>query len=513
MRITLPPPGQALLLQEAKRYTLSHSGAVEVFIGERAFAFSAHLDGFPLEIPHAVGHLERLRVLTDAGETLEFPVQIEPREEKLSPEAWSAMLAELDAWLSGVTVGSEVATHGHVSAEGVGAPRLVEALLPLLPALPRALRTILEAPRERARTEVEDVPIHAVRRADSATVRWLSRHPEAMAALGGGPQKHPPLVPQRLGLETVDHPANRYLAWLVLRIVSILDDCAKELRSLDDKLAAKPDQAENRAWLLPKIAELEAETLKLRELRTRSFLCSLPPQTATEAALTVFQDDPRYARFHRLARPFLSPRFRLQSSEDAPKAAMRPSFTLYELWTFLRVQRLLEDELRGARWSHDKLGSLLSFDGTGEDARYVADIPEKGRLELLFNPTFWGYFNRRQTGRFSLTGERRPDLVVTWKPLSGEGRWLCLDAKYRAGRSNLADAFTSVHIYRDALRYDAFGGPCQAAYLLVPAQDPACAPWFSSDFRGYGLGAFRLTPGEAPNDDLAKQLLKDLGIG
>lgn len=513
MRITLPPPGQALLLQEAKRYTLSHSGAVEAFLGKRRLTLNVELGGFSLEIPHAVGHLERLLVTTDAGETLHCSVRIEPREEKLSPEAWSAMLADLDAWLSGVTVGEEVATHGQVSAMGVSAPRLVEALLPTLPALRGALRTILEAPRERARTEVEDVPIHAVRRADGATVRWLSRHPEVVSALGDGGSGRPPLVPQRLGLDTVDHPANRYLAWLALRVLAVLDDCAKELRRIDHKLAASPDDAEDRAWLSPKLAGIEAEAEELRALRTRSFLRSLPVQTATEASLAVFQDDPRYARFHRLARPFLSPRFRLQSSEDSPKAAIRPSFTLYELWTFLALQRLLERELQDGVWSHDKLNTLLSLDSTGEGALYRADLPGQGRLDLLFNATFRGYFNRCKNDRFSLTGERRPDLVLTWKPLSGEARWICLDAKYRAGRSNLADAFESLHIYRDSLRYEDFGDRCRTAYLLTPAQDNDCADWFSADFiETYGLGAFRLTPGGAMGAELLARILRDLGV-
>lgn len=503
----LPPPYEVVRLEEARTYWISHSAATAAWLDERKLPWKEHRDAFELEIGHYVGALSRLRLET-AEKELAYPVEVLPREEKLSPEAWSAMLADLDAWLSGVTVGGEIARHGEVSTMGVSAPWLVEALLPLLRPLRDALQRILGEPRERSQTEVEDVPLHAVRRADGATIRWLSRHPEAVAGMRGDFDGRPPLVPQRLASETFDHPANRYLAWLVRRIVETLEACAKRLEQLSRTERAQADEAGQR-WLLARAASFADEAKALDALRKRSFLRSLAPQTATEAALTVFQDDPRYARFHRLARPFFSPRFRLNDSEN-PQAAIRPSFEIYELWTFLAVERLLKEALEIECWSsRDGFEELRSLGSSKHQVEFTAKL-DKGELRLLFQPRFPSYYARGQCARFSLSKERYPDLVITWRPTSGPLAWVCLDAKYRAGRVNLADAFESLHIYRDSLRYE---GPCRAAWLLVPARGEDCEEWFSAEFfEDYGLGAVQLTPGERLPTELSERLREKLGF-
>lgn len=505
----LPPPHEVLRLEEARTHWLSHSGATAAWLDELELPWNASREAFQLEIGHFVGVMPRLRLLTESGET-EYRVEVLPREEKLSPEAWSVMLADLDAWLSGVTVGSEIARHGEVSTAGASAPWLVSALLPLLPALRDALQRIADEPRERSRTELEDVPLHAVRRADSATIRWLSRHPEAVLGRRGDFDGRPPLVPQRLARETFDHPANRYLVWLVRRIVETLEGCAEKLEQLSRTDRAKADEA-GQKWLSAKAARCADEAEKLDAMRKRSFLRSLPSQTATEAALTVFQDDPRYARFHRLARPFLSPRFRLRDSEN-PKAAIRPSFDLYELWTFLAMEHLLRQALPNAKWSQKGYGNLLRLDSHGTGAHCSAALPE-GTLELHFNLRFRSYLKRGEGKRFSLSRARRPDLVVTWKPHSGDARWICLDAKYRVSAENLGDAFQSLHIYRDSLIYEDFGDKCRAAWLLVPAQEEGCEEWFSAKFfEDYGLGAVQLTPGESRPIELVVRIFEKLGL-
>ena len=504
----LPPPKDVVRLEEARTHWISHSGATAVRLDRLELPWDASRKAFKLEIGHYAGEMPRLRLVTDGGE-MTYPVEVLPRAEKLSPEAWAAMLADLDAWLSGVTVGMQTATHGEVGTMGVPAPLLAMALVELLPTLRAALQSILDAPRARTRTRVEEVPLPMVRRADGATIRWLSRHPEAVAGMRGD-YDVPPLAPQRLASETFDHPANRYLAWLVRRIAEALRECSAELRRLANSDRAK-DDPHGQAWLSDRATRIEDEADRLVAMRTRSFLRSLPPQTATEAALTVFQDDPRYARFHRLARLFLSPRFRLRSS-DHPKAAMRPSFELYELWTFLAMERLLRDALPTATWSRQGFEKLLDPGSTGTGAGCAAKLDE-GTLRIRFNLRFYGFLNRGERRRFSLSKARRPDLVITWEPTCGTPSWVCLDAKYRVGPDALADAFASLHLYRDSLRYVPFGGPCRAAWLLVPARDPACEPWFSEAFfESHGLGVVRLRPGERLPSEFVRTVLRTLGI-
>ncbi|XXU41802.1 nuclease domain-containing protein [Sorangium sp. So ce1000] len=119
-----------------------------------------------------------------------------------------------------------------------------------------------------------------------------------------------------------------------------------------------------------------------------------------------------------------------------------------------------------------------------------------------------GYLARGTSDRYSISGERRPDIAISFDPPGGPRSWICLDAKCRVRREALADSFTSLHIYRDALRWETFGGLCRGGLLLVPAVESACQPWFADDFRErFGIGAWRLTPGEPPDLDLAKLIL------
>lgn len=231
----------------------------------------------------------------------------------------------------------------------------------------------------------------------------------------------------------------------------------------------------------------------------------LVPQPPTEAALLVVTDDPLYARVHRVCRPFLSPRFRLDGT--GPGAAVRPSFHLYEVWCFFATQRQLAAALPDWSWSLRGAKNLLALRGTGAGAVWSAEGPT-GSLRLLFNPTFASYFQREGRDRWSLSGERRPDLVVTFSGEDGVRSWLCLDAKYRAGRKNLGDALSSAHIYRDSLRYEGYGGSCRAAVLLAPARAAEAGEWFGAEFRRrHGMGIEALTPGRADESQLGRWLV------
>lgn len=88
------------------------------------------------------------------------------------------------------------------------------------------------------------------------------------------------------------------------------------------------------------------------------------------------------------------------------------------------------------------------------------------------------------------------------------GRWLCLDAKYRVGRRNLADAFSSVHIYWDALRYEGRGGSCREVALLAPAITPDSKEWFSETFFDkFRCGVWELHPGVKPNSRFSRWIV------
>ncbi|WP_437603074.1 DUF2357 domain-containing protein [Sorangium sp. So ce590] len=504
-----------LHLEEARTYHVNAppgAGAPRAWLGPRELPWSEERGSFTLDVGQWVGSAS-LRVAHGAQETV-VAVEVAPRREKLSEGAWLALLADLEAWSPGLAIGLEGGGVGTVQTEGTTATVLAAALLPLVPALVRAVRAIAAAPRELATATREDVPLRAVRRADRETLHWLARHPAAACAvdpwLAARAGQLDPYVPQDTTHETIDHPVNRYIAWLVGRVARVLGDLGGALGRAAGNPRLQPDTAQ---WCRARARAAAGAADELSATLRRTFLGSLTPTPATEAALLAVQDDPVYARAHALARPFLSPRFRLRESLDGGEAPVRPSFELYELWALLAVQRALAEALDGWTWTWRQAPASELLAGFGAGAAFTARRAEDGaRVVIRYNMTFPGYLARGTSDRYSVSGERRPDIVISFEPPGGPRSWICLDAKYRVRREALADAFVSLHIYRDALRWETFGGTCRGGLLLAPAVDPECQPWFAAEFRErFGIGAWRLTPGEPPDLALARHILAMAG--
>lgn len=486
------------VLEEATEYRLrAASGSLT----------SAHLDRLPLSLID--GNTARLYIgfwtstaralrLEVGGQRVERRVRVVPARDKLDGQAWTRMLTDLERWLPAIGVGASGGTAGGLDAGGAASAGFTAvALLPLVPALMAALRSITASPRERTVEHVEHVPLRAIRRAVPSALAWLSRHPRAAAAMDAwgslersGPE---PTLPRVAAFEDTHHPVNRYVAWAIARA----SKCLRQLAGRLEKVAGAGGstlQADVAQWCKARAAAAAAAERDLRERTERSFLRRIDPAPASEAAMLALRDDPVYSRFHRVIRPFLAPRY----AADAPdeQAPARPSYELYELWTFLAVVRGLA-ATRPAwtqTWHHTAAPDFSG--GMGRGSR-VELLDGGERLEVWFNRRFASFFAGDHGGPHSISGERYPDMVVAHHRADGQRRWLVLDAKYRVSRRNLADAFESVHIYRDALRWPAMGGRCAAGWLLVPEVRDETATWFSDEFRQeHGCGCFRLRPGE-----------------
>lgn len=503
-------PGEKLFLEETVEYQVVSDGSG---------AFECFFDGIKVQ-PDAQGFIAirpgqwvadtELRIQSSLGQVTSIPVRVQPRQTKLPDTLWLAMLTDLENWIPGVSAGIEGGKSGSAGKEGVPLPFIAEALMPLLALFERALLALLEQPRQRDISIQDDIPLRMVHKVNRETLRWITRHPHFQEHLD--PWKSlelpapSPLISQRLTIETDDHPANRYISWLVCRVESVL-------RSTADGLGrAAPSGSEgSRDWCRSRANQLQNGADLLRQFWRSSFLSNVRCEPLSEAALQVVFDDPTYLKVHQIGRLFLNPLFRYDTQHSSYQAAVRPSYSLYELWAFLAVWR----QMREWTWEVCKLANLLNPCASGEGALFRG-CDTSGVVEIRFNATFTSYFNRSNYKRWSISGERRPDITISYQPKDGEGRWLCLDAKYRVGRQNLADAFSSVHIYRDALRYGGFGGNCRAVLLLSPSRSEDSAEWFSKGYiQQFGAGVWELRPGK---DDLGlgtwiSTMLNISGIG
>ena len=500
--VMIPFSGGTFQIEEASTYRLivGPGTAGRVWLGERELAWDATMGGAVLAPTHWVG---RTVLKVETGGTFQLiDVEVRPRDEKVDEDEWGLLLADLESWVPAVTVGFEGGGQGEVGLHGAQAPSLAMALGPLLPRFIEALKVVVAAPREFPAIDEQSRRLHEIRRVSSGILRWTVRHPATWQHIRGEalPEEPEPSLPTEVTRSGIDHPVNRYVVWLVGRVAAAMESVVKTLRK--QSLVQSGANDDTGAWCVARACVIADGVAALTHVLRRSVLARLPPAPPTEAALLILVDDPIYARLHRLGRQFLRPHFKLPSDTGNCPAPVRPSYDLYELWCFLALRRSLGSSLRGAAWNDEGLDSLRLINGTGEGAECRALLAGGGELRLLFNLTFPGWLSRGSAPRWSISGERRPDIVVTYRSQECGFSWLCLDAKYRVSRSAIADAFSSAHIYRDALRWaaapgDASDGRNQGAVLLIPRMDEVCRPWFVPEFLSENsVGAFELSPGD-----------------
>lgn len=496
----LPFAGGAFRIEEASTYRLILGPGTtgRAWLGERELAWNAEMGGVVLATTHWVG-TTALKIQT--GGTIHlFPLEVHPREEKLDAHEWELLLSDLESWVPAVTVGFEGGAQGAVGLSGAQAPSLAMALGPMVPRFIEALRSVVGAPRQFPATDEQSRRLHEIRRVSSRVLRWTARHPATWQHIRGEalPEEPEPSLPMDVTRAGIDHPVNRYVVWLVRRVVATLENVVRTL--LRQAKVQGGANADTGAWCEARASVIDNSLTALNAVFSRSELARLAPAPPTEAALLILVDDPVYARLHRLGRLLLRPQFQLPPNVGSCPAPVRPSYDLYELWCFLALRRHLGATIQNATWMDDALDSLRLLNGTGEGAECHALLPGGGELNLLFNPTFPGWLSRGSSSRWSISGERRPDIVVNYRSPDGSLEWLCLDAKYRVSRTGIADAFSSAHIYRDALRWSAAAPEdepkrVRGAVLLVPRMDDACRPWFSPEFLAdNGVGVFALSP-------------------
>ena len=273
---------------------------------------------------------------------------------------------------------------------------------------------------------------------------------------------------------TFDTPANRAICALLKRFQQVI----VLMKAWTIKNLAVLTEADALARCHRRLEILHAYDANVRRLlNCHPFRGVTKPQT-TAAGLTQVAANPTYARAYRTGTEVL----RLGIDDDCTTEYLRvsPSWGVYETWCYVALVEALESRL-GVEIKPGK----SKFPETSPDLVLRAQLPDGRDLELLFQPTFRSQGLGGNRRAWSLSRERRPDIVLI-SSRGDEHRTFVLDAKYRSGRSNVLDAMASAHIYHDSLF---LAGLCpDRCLLLLPGAPEVESLEKNETWDTYGVG-------------------------
>lgn len=255
----------------------------------------------------------------------------------------------------------------------------------------------------------------------------------------------------------------------------------------------------------------------LLDLSNHSFFVDIKPTKPSLKLTPIFRQDPNYRIFFRL---YQEMNLGLASIfGDFLQMPLARTFDLYELWCFLRLARAAVEKYGE---NSVEINDLFIEGQNGKLISSPRALKIKlGVINLFFQKQYREYWeDTERQGSFSRY--MTPDVSIQGKRSGGQTSVVILDAKYRIA-SDLNDALTSIHTYRDALVKEADGeidGIVKGAYLLTPhipnlvydfketkMPNRLFHPSYRAEFK---FGAFTLKPG-TPFSDITKIFDKLLG--
>ena len=417
---------------------------------------------------------------------------VSPHPDKVAPEVFDGMVAEILDHDPELVLGTEPARH-RLGALGEMDDPLValERLRRREDALARAIAAIHREPRTVLRAKREWVPLHRVRRADLRTLRTALREPAVLAAL---PRTRPtevaaspassPFLDTPAAERRLDSPANRAALYMLRALRRRAGRVWERLRVEAEKggKAATRTGFRTRLPRWEEILELMSRSFERAE-RKSPFRDARRPEI-TAAGLNAVAAHPVYAQFWRTGWEALRPGIHRDGADDLP---LSPTGEIYERWCFVELARRLREWLPESDWRESR--------GRGAgDRRWVRFRRGDGAaVSLLLQKTA----RRDGADLRSVSAPFVPDLALLREGLTEGSGFVVLDAKYRASQEGIVSGMAeSAHPYQDALRWDRKRP--DATLLLVP--DVTAASWLSDQpfVADNRVGAITLRPSAAP---------------
>lgn len=311
---------------------------------------------------------------------------------------------------------------------------------------------------------------------------------------------------------SVDTPENRFIKMVVTH-------SKKKLTEFEDKLRKANDALENQRLSDTFLTELSGWQQPLQKLLHQSFLKDVGAYAGLTSESLVLQQKTGYSSVYRVWQEL---KFYLDIFSQQSSVSMKSVAEIYEVWCFLQLRQILEDELgfkpKTTQKNSLQLNEFFEYKlKDGFAGAFEFERSDGMRAKLAHEPIF----TKKGAHIRSYWATQKPDIVLEiTSPLPSTKRFIWLfDAKYRIRAENdryssddvdttdfvPEDAINQMHRYRDALiriTEDATSlaaqksRPVFGAFALYPGyfdQQTTENP-YAEAIQEIGIGAFALLP-------------------
>lgn len=403
----------------------------------------------------------------------QFLLDVSPSPSKTGQSEFNAMVSDIRAFDQTLLSGASSATmaFGREGRTGKYENDIILARLREYgPSFLDSVETIGRSPHRFLSADTKVLPLSRVRRLHHTSLQDRRLAAIATGRVLGTESMDSFQVNSRTSAPTFDTPANRSMLALLRRFRAAVSSIREKV--LDSKLGSPLEEQRLRAG--PRLRDLDSLAQRTQQLMFTPLFREVTSSETSAAGLTQIAAQPAYSRAYRLGcRALLT---EVEGGHDSDQLHVPPSWGIYETWCYLCVAQCVT-EVTGVT----PIEAAPKAVSAERALRF--ELEDKRWLEVLFQATFPALKTPATRIGWSLSRERRPDIVLIDKGETGP-RALVFDAKWRRGRENVLDAMESGHIYHDALRVDgASPAPC---LLLLPGQ--SSVPELEQDAYAYGYG-------------------------
>lgn len=436
-----PPGGSVSGLREATAYVLEVTGDAQRLYVDDIPLVNGPAKQFAWASSFFAGRVEVIAVDTQGRETAYY-LNVAPASKKVHEDQFAAMIAAIRQFDQRLLLGETAACLGFGKA-GSGGKLDVFVRWERLRRYGKEFLTCVDAitrtPHAHLKSLRQALPLARVKRLPSSALQDKRLVALATGQFPEGENLEALRVHVHAPTATLDTPANQAICALLKRFQQALVGLQAWVMDSQDELT-KADASGRRQRRLAILRTYETEVRRL--LRCHPFR-NLQQTGTTAAGLTQVAANPTYARAYRLGTEAL--RLGVNDHSDTEHLRISPSWGVYETWCYVALVEAL-----AAKLHVEFKPGRSQFADTVAELALSAQLSNGCRLGLLFQTTFRSDGLSGSKQAWSLSRERRPDIVLIASH-GNEHRTFILDAKYRSGRSSVLEAMESAHIYHDSL--------------------------------------------------------------